>query len=92
MPFTTVQLSAQRALQKAVEDHASAFRPEGSTGEVLTDWALVGCLVSYGDDGQQTAYHAAYSNGEVPEHVAVGLFEIGRAVAEGVWGEDGDED
>lgn len=93
MSLTEEQLSAQRALQEAVEKHVAAFRPGmQSTGEVLTDWALVGCLVSYDDEGQRCAYHVAYLNGELPEHVATGLFTIGKAIATGQYVEESDED
>lgn len=92
MPLTSEQEIAQRALQKAVEDHAAAFRSDGSDAEVLTDWVVVSCLVSYDDQGQRAGYMVGYSNGEMPEHIACGLFRVGESIASGVYVRDSRED
>jgi hypothetical protein len=85
MPRTPDQNESQRKLQTAVEEHVNAFRPEGSDAEVITDWVVVACTVSYDDEGQRTGYNVGYSNGEMPEHIALGLFEVGKAIVNGTY-------
>jgi hypothetical protein len=78
---------AQEALQAALERHVQAFRSSLDPNvQVTGDWILVAGVVSIDLDTEERgyAYHLAFSGGEQPEHIALGLLEMGkRLISEG---------
>jgi hypothetical protein len=79
MTITPEQREAQQRLQDAIENHCRVWTPHEETpvgGEMLIDWAVVMHLTGYNEEGHEVAaYRLAYTNGEMPQHRAVGLFE-----------------
>lgn len=46
---------------------------------VVVDWVCVVQTQSYDSDGDmQSGYYMSFSGGEMPDHRAIGLFEMGR--------------
>lgn len=78
MRRTPEQLAAQKRLQDALEDYVKVWRPsKRDAGELVTDWALVACSTSYDSDGDRiSAYDLCYSDMEIDEHRALGLFNM----------------
>lgn len=75
---------AQDQLQVALERHIAAFRSIESVDgmEVTGDWVLVAGVtaIDLETNDRRYAYHMAFSGGEQPEHIAIGLLEIGKAL------------
>lgn len=76
MPRTPEDIAAQRRLQDALDAYLAVVKPQGRPqAEVLTDWALVACSVSLDDDGDRVnAYDLVFSDAEIDEHRAYGLY------------------
>jgi hypothetical protein len=79
---TEQQDIAQANLHRAIAEHIAAFRPSlsDSTREMIGDWIVVGNVVSFSDEGKMTAYHIAYSDGEMEEHRAIGLLRYAEGL------------
>lgn len=90
MPDSEAMKAAQRKLDQAVE----TFMREsgiGVEGKVMTAWALVAHHHGFGDTGDEESFHGiAYMNGSLPDHVALGLFQIAADTVRGVgrWGRE----
>lgn len=73
--MTPEQQAAQEELQRALERHVKAFKPDMSDGELLVDWACIAQLTRFNEQGnRESAYQLIYANGAMEEHRAKGLF------------------
>lgn len=90
--FTDGQNEVQQELQDVLERHVRAFSDEDPG--LLVDWACVAQLTRFGDDGaKESAYHLIFAGGEMEEHRAIGLWEMGIHLLKfGVWPDRGDDD
>jgi hypothetical protein len=72
---TPEQVKADNLMDDAIAEAAKAYDlvPEG---DVVTTWAVVGA--SIGLDAGRTNYFGVYPGGNLPPHVAVGLFEVAK--------------
>lgn len=83
--LTPEQKTAQEALQKAIVEHCLVFRPVTETDpQMVSDWIVVANIIWFDSDGERmSAYNIGFSDGQMDEHKAVGLCEIGKRVASG---------
>lgn len=87
--FTPEQTAANEQLQSAMENYLRTFCRQ--QGALLVDWVVVLQSSWYDDDGDRcSAYHMAFSTGEMDEHRAIGLLEYGKDLV--LHGEAADDD
>lgn len=69
---------ADEQLRKAVADHAEAYDLLDGE-ELLTDFIVVAAWLPPEEDGERrTIYTTHLPDGFLPNHVAIGLMEVGR--------------
>lgn len=74
MKMTPRQKAAQEALEAAIREHMSAYAEDLEGQQYVAEWALIANIVD-GRDDDLAVYHLAFSNGDIADHRAVGLFE-----------------
>lgn len=68
---------ADEQLRRAIADHADAYDLLGE-GELMTDFVVVAAWLMPDLDGERrTAYTTHLPEGWLPNHVALGLFQVG---------------
>lgn len=74
MPPTAEQKAVQEALQAAIENYVRVYEP--NRPGLVVDWAIIAQATSFNaEEGiAKDAYHMAFSNGQMEDHRAVGLF------------------
>lgn len=72
---------ADERLRKAIIEHARAYGFL-EDDELVNEYALVVHLQSVVDDGS-SRYLTLFHTGSIPDHVALGLFEMGRTLIAG---------
>jgi hypothetical protein len=75
-PDTPEQAQAQRKMDEAVNEFLVAY---GWNEGVTLSWALVAhqILPPTEDGYDQSAYPVVYMGGSLPDHIAIGLFNMG---------------
>jgi hypothetical protein len=79
MARTDEQAAADEALDVAI-GRALASSGALRDGDVVTSWAVIACMQRPDDDGESN-YGTCFPRGQIPTHVAVGLFAVGRDLA-----------
>lgn len=78
---------ADNQLRKAIIDHAEAYDID-QEGELLSEYAVIASWQKVEDNGRHY-YTTQFHTPTVPNHVAVGLFQVGQRL---VWDSDDEGD